>query len=73
MTRTITEEPIDWNREELLAIQREDRADRVRADKENEEPIIDSDTMDAVIHLGGKAEALEPGFDARTWLEARGL
>ena len=35
--------------------------------------IIDSDTIDAVIHLGGKAEALKPGFDARAWLEARGL
>ena len=59
--------------EDLLDIQREDRADRVRADKENEEPIIDSDTIDAVIHLGGRAEALEPGFDARAWLGARGL
>jgi len=36
-------------------------------------PLIDSDTIDAVIHLGGKAEALEPGFDARAWLGARGL
>jgi len=35
--------------------------------------LIDSDTIDAVIHLGGKAEALEPGFDARAWLGARGL
>ena len=39
MTRTITEEPIDWNREELLAIQREDRADRIAADKRDEEPL----------------------------------
>jgi hypothetical protein len=35
--------------------------------------IIDSDIIDAVILLGKKAEALEPGFDARAWLEARGL
>jgi len=35
----ITEEPIDWDREKLLDIQREDRADRIAADKKNEEPI----------------------------------
>jgi hypothetical protein len=35
----ITEEPIDCDREELLTIQREDRADWIAADKRDEEPI----------------------------------
>ena len=59
--------------EDLLDIQREDRADRIRADKENEEPIIDAETCNAALSLRAMADAIEPGFDARAWLEARGL
>jgi hypothetical protein len=53
--------------EELENIAREDRADRVRAD------IIDAETCNAALNLRRMADQIEPGFNPREWLEARGL
>jgi hypothetical protein len=63
----------DATMEDLLDIQREDRADRVRADKEDEEPIIDAETCNAALNLRRMANQIEPGFNPREWLAARGL
>lgn len=35
--------------------------------------LIDAETMNAALSLRAKAEAIEPGFDARAYLEALGL
>ena len=35
--------------------------------------IIDAETANAALNLRRMADAIEPGFDARAWLEARGL
>jgi hypothetical protein len=37
--------------EELLSIQREDRADRVRADKQDEEPVIDAEESNRALQV----------------------
>ena len=36
-------------------------------------PVIDAETANAALQLRAMADAIEPGFNARTWLEARGL
>jgi len=53
----ITEEPIDWDREKLLAIQREDRADRIAADKKDEEPLTPQSIQEIITR---QDEPLDP-------------
>jgi hypothetical protein len=36
-------------------------------------PLIDAETCNAALSPRTMADKIEPGFDARAWLEARGL
>ena len=36
-------------------------------------PLIDAETANAALRLSELAEAIEPGFNPRQWLEERGL